>query len=68
MPRSQKSPEDREYLTKWAKDLVAAIGKRQAQTVLDDYRAILKDRKTTKYGKEEAAARVSAIETALRKK
>jgi len=45
----------------WARQLVAAIGKRRAQAILDDYIAISKSRRSTKSDRKLADQRIQAL-------
>ena len=58
---TQKPPDDPEYVRQWAKDLVAAIGKRQGRLILEDYRGLAKDPKVSKHGREIAAQRARIL-------
>ena len=46
---------------RWARDLIRAVGKRQARGVLEDYRAIAADVKVTKTGRDIAAQRAKTL-------
>lgn len=61
----QSPPEDPEYVRDWAKALVAAAGKRQARTVLEDYKALASDRALDKYSREAAAQRAKSLKDLL---
>ena len=62
-PRSHDIPPDSpEYTGAWARDLIAAIGKRQARLILADYRARADDPKVTKHGRAIAAERAEILE------
>ena len=65
-PRShQVPPDDPGYVKAWARDLIEAVGKRQARSILDDYRAIAEDPKVTKRGREIASERARCLEALL---
>ena len=53
--------EDIEYVEKWAGELVAAIGKRKARLILDDYKAIAANTRLSKRDCEAAAQRQKAL-------
>jgi len=59
--RSQDPPDDPQYVEQWAKALIAAIGKRQARTVLSDYRRLSRNPKGTTYDRAMAAQRVKTL-------
>ncbi len=59
--RSQEPPEDPEYVRQWAKDLLKAIGKREARTILENYKGLAKDSKVSKLGREIAAQRARIL-------
>ena len=63
--RSQKPPDDPEYVRSWAKALVAAVGKRQARAVLEDYRALASRKRLDKYSREVAAQRAKILKELL---
>jgi hypothetical protein len=58
-------PDSPEYVETWARELVAAIGKREARTILADYKAIADDPKVTKHGRNAAAERAKALKRLL---
>ncbi len=65
-PRSHQIPPDSpEYVAAWARDLIAAIGKRKARLVLADYRERADDPKVTKLGRAVAAERAETLERLL---
>ncbi len=65
-PRSHAIPPDSpEYTEAWARDLIAAIGKRKARLILADYRARVDDPKVTKHGRAVAAERAEVLESLL---
>ena len=59
--RPQAPPEDPEYVRQWASDLVAAVDKRRARIVLEDYRALASDRRLAKRDRDIAAQRASIL-------
>jgi hypothetical protein len=59
------APDSPQYVEIWARDLVAAVGKREARTILADYKAIAEDPKVTKHGRNAAAERAEALERLL---
>ena len=61
-PRSHEIPPDApQYVQAWARDIIAAVGKRQARRILADYRAIAADPKVTKHGRAIAAQRAKIL-------
>ncbi len=65
-PRSHDVPTDSpEYVAAWARDLIAAIGKRNARLILGDYKARADDPKVTKHGRAVAAERAEILERLL---
>ena len=65
-PRSHDVPPDSpEYVEAWARDLIAAIGKRKARLILADYKALADDPKVTKHGRAVAAERAEILERLL---
>jgi len=66
VPRSYRIPPDApEYVLAWARDLVDAIGKREARTILADYKAISENKRLAKRDREIAAERVNALKSLL---
>lgn len=62
-PKSHEIPPDApEYIEAWARDLVAAAGKREARTILADYRALANNKRLAKADRDIAADRVKALE------
>jgi hypothetical protein len=59
------SPDAPEYVETWARDLIAAAGKREARKLLADYEALAGDTKVTKHGQKQAAARAKALRKLL---
>ena len=65
-PRSHDIPPDTpEYITAWARDIVATVGKREARTILADYQALANNRRLAKADRDIAAERVKALEKLL---
>ncbi|MDA1055799.1 MAG: hypothetical protein O3C40_35850 [Planctomycetota bacterium] len=65
-PRSHDLPPDSpEYTEAWARDLIAAVGKREARLALANYKAIAADPKVTKQGRTAAAERAEILERLL---
>lgn len=65
-PRShQIPPHAPEYTEAWARDIIAAAGKREARKILADYEALADDLKVTKRGREQAAERARALKKLL---
>ena len=65
-PRSHKIPADSpEYVETWARDLVAAVGKREARKLLADYEAIAGDKRLARTHRGIAAERVNALKNLL---
>jgi len=50
-----------EDIESWARNLIVAVGKRMARTILDDYVAISENRRSTKLDREVADQRVQAL-------
>ena len=63
--RSQGPPCDSEYVRRWAKDLVSAIGKREARKILADYTGLASDKKLDKYSRDVAAQRAKILKELL---
>ena len=62
-PRSHQLPLDSpDYVTVWARDLVTAIGKREARRILEDFRTLAENKRATKADRAVAAERVKALE------
>lgn len=65
-PKSHQIPPDSpEYVEAWARDLIAAVGKREARKILADYQALADDPKVTKHGRTVAAERAEVLERLL---
>ena len=65
-PRSHDIPPDSpDYIEKWARDLVAAVGKREARRILADYRGIADNERLARRDREVAAERAEALEELL---
>ena len=65
-PRSHDiAPDSPEYVLAWARDLVATIGKREARTILADYKALAGNQRLAKADRETAAKRVKALKSLL---
>ncbi|MDA1055789.1 MAG: hypothetical protein O3C40_35800 [Planctomycetota bacterium] len=61
-PESHSPPADsHESLTAWARDLVAAVGKRQARKALEDYKRLAADRRLTKDDRAIARKQAKAL-------
>jgi len=50
-----------EQIKQWAVALMLAVGKRQARTVLDDYRRLAADRRLTKFDRAIAKERAKIL-------
>jgi len=61
----QSLPDDPQYVEKWACELVAAIGKRKARAILEDYRALAEDKKIAGRDRAVSAQRVEILEKLL---
>ena len=48
-------------IKQWAEALIVAVGKRQARTVLEDYRRLAADRKLTKFDRSIAKERATIL-------
>lgn len=65
-PRSHDVPLDSpEYVLAWARDLVDAVGNREARTILADYQALAANKRLAKADRDIAAERVKALEKLL---
>ena len=65
-PRSHDVPPDSpEYVQAWARDIVEAVGKREARTILEDYQALANNKRLAKADRDIAAERVKALEKLL---
>jgi len=65
-PRSHDLPPDSpEYVAAWARDLVDAVGKREARLALAGYQAIAANKRLAKADREIAVERVKALENLL---
>lgn len=65
-PKSHEIPLDSpEYVEAWARDLIAAVGKREARRLLAQYEGLASDPKVTKHGREAAAQRGKALKKLL---
>ena len=65
-PRSHDIPPDSpKYVEAWARDLIAAAGKREARSTLANYRKLAADPKLTKYDRKVAAERAEVLERLL---
>ena len=65
-PRSHQIPPDSpKYVETWARDIVAAVGKREARKILADYRALADNKRLAKADRETATERVRALEKLL---
>ena len=61
-PRSHRiASGDPQYIEAWARDIVAAVGKREARRLLSDYRALCENKRLAKADREVAAERVEAL-------
>ena len=54
---TQNPPDSPEEIEQWARDLIRAIGKRRARTILEDYKRLADDRKLTKFDRSIAEQR-----------
>ena len=50
-----------EYVKAWARDLVVAVGNREARRILDDYKVISGDKRLAKADRDIAARRVRIL-------
>jgi len=64
-PRSHNVPDSPEYVKAWARDIVAAVGKREARKILGDYEALAANKRLAKADRDIAAERVDALENLL---
>ena len=62
---SEHLQDDAEYVSTWARDLVATIGKRKARAILEDYRAIADNKRLAKRDRDIAAERVQVLESLI---
>ena len=65
-PRSHDLPPDSpDYVAAWARDLIAAIGKREARLALAGYKSTAANKRLKKTDREVAIERVNALEKLL---
>jgi len=65
-PRSHDvPPASPEYTAAWARDIVGAVGKREARKILADYQALAANKRLAKTDRDIAAERVKALEKIL---
>ena len=65
-PKSHETPPDSpDYVATWARDLVAAVGKREARRILADYTSIADNKRLAKQDRNVAAERAKALERLL---
>lgn len=62
---AQDAAESLEYVKAWASDLVAAVGKREARRILDDYKAISGNKRLAKADRDIAARRARILSRLL---
>jgi len=62
---SQAQGESLEYVRAWARNLVAAVGKREARRILNDYKAISGNMRLAKADRDIAARRVRVLSRLL---
>ena len=62
---SQTAPDSPEYVEKWARELIAAVGKRQAHAILEGYRALSEKPKLAKYDRAVAKQRAIILSSLL---
>ena len=62
---TRDTPESLEYVKAWARDLVAAVGKREARRLLDDYKAISSNKRVAKADRDIAARRARILSRLL---
>ncbi len=61
-PRSHRvASDDPQYVEAWARDIVAAVGKREARRLLGDYRTLRDTTRLAKADREVAGERVEAL-------
>ncbi len=58
-------PDSLQYVEKWARDIVAVVGKREARRLLEDYRTIASNRRLPATDRENAIQRVNCLEKLL---
>jgi len=65
-PRSHQIPPDSpDYVEAWARDLVDAVGKREARLALAGYKTIAANKQLNKADREIAVERMKALERLL---
>ena len=65
-PRSHEIPPDSpEYVEAWARDLIAAVGKREARLALAEYKAIAARKRLAKADRIVVVERIKALEKYL---
>lgn len=65
-PKSHDIPADApEYVETWARDIVAAIGKREARKLLADYEALAGNKRLAKADRDVSTERVKALKKLL---
>ena len=62
---AQDAAESLEYVKAWARDLVAAAGKREARRILDEYKALSRDKELPKAERDIAARRARILSRLL---
>jgi hypothetical protein len=62
---AQIAPESLEYVKSWARDLIAAVGKREARRILGDYKALCADKRLAKADRDMAARRARILSRLL---
>jgi hypothetical protein len=58
---SQSTPETPQCVEAWARDLVSAVGKRRARTVLDDYLRLAADKQLSAHDRAIARQRAKIL-------
>jgi len=57
--------DDQQYTETWARDILAAVGKREARRILADYRKIADDPRVRKKSREIAKERADNLEESI---
>jgi hypothetical protein len=61
----QIAPDAAEYVDAWARDILAAVGKRDVRRLLADYKALADNKRLPKSDRNTAAERAKALEELL---
>ena len=61
----QTPPDDPAYVASWARQLVAAVGKREARRIMEGYGALAANRRLAKLDRDTARQRAEALAALL---